>query len=224
MRIFVSINGVLRNFVEKFDYHYQDNYFNTDIDDDKPEFEYKVNKPIKNDQLLSSYIFQDINEFNNFLYVDFPIEVFGHARTSYQNVFVDLNKLIHTTKYEITIVGLNELSKAKPATLFFLSKNGFLGRDIKFIYDNEIDEMWDKCDIWITDEKTIIDSCPKHKKVIKYNTKYNEHFTSKIEINKLTDINEELLCTKSLVSFTTLTSIMQRKFVRLAKRLTKMVK
>lgn len=221
MRIFISINGVLRNFVEKFDYHYQDYYFNTDVDEEESTFEYKVIKPIHNNELLKSYLFQDNEEFNNFLYIDFPIEIFGHARTSYQNAFTDLNNLIHTTNHKFTIVGLNELGKAKPATLFFLSKNGFLGRDIKFIYDDEIEDMWDQCDIWITDDINIINKCPKHKTVIKFKTKYNEHFTSNIEINKLSDINEKILCIKSLANITTLISIMQRKFARLVKRLMK---
>jgi len=82
MRIFVSINGVLRNFIEKFDYHYQDYFLNSEVEDEKEDFEYKVVKPIENDKILNSYFFQDVNEFNNFLYVDFPIEIFGHARTS----------------------------------------------------------------------------------------------------------------------------------------------
>jgi hypothetical protein len=224
MRIFVSINGVLRNFIEKFDYHYQDYFLNSEVEDEKEDFEYKVVKPIENDKILNSYFFQDVNEFNNFLYVDFPIEIFGHARTSYQNVFLDLNNLIHNTKNKITVVGLNELGKSKPATLFFLSKNGFMGRDIKFIYDTEIDDMWNECDVWVTDDIDIIKSCPKHKKVIKFKTKYNQHFTSKYEIDKLTDINDEILCLKSLTNIITLISIMRWKFVRLMRNLNLMVK
>jgi hypothetical protein len=96
------------------------------------------------------------------------------------------------------------LGKAKPATLFFLSKNGFLGNNIKFIKSDEIENNWNKCDVWITDNKNILDLCPEDKDVIKFNTTYNQHFTNKKEISKLTEIQEPWL--NSLEKTTTLIS------------------
>lgn len=49
--------------------------------------------------------------------------------------------------------------------------------------------MWENYDLWITDNKTIIDKCPKEKNVIKFKTNYNNHFEYKNEINKLSEIN-----------------------------------
>jgi hypothetical protein len=204
MEIFVSIDGVLRNTIQKFDYHYKDFYFDSDVENTEniSDFNYDIIEPIYNDNLLDHYKFQSKEEFENFLFIEFPIEIFGHATTSYQNVFSDLNKIIYENKeHNFTILGLDHLAKSKPATLFFLSKNGFLGDNIRFIKTEDIDSMWSKCDMWITDSEKIINKCPENKDVIKFNTKYNEHFTNKKEINKLIEINE--LCSKFLENNTT---------------------
>lgn len=193
MEIYLSIDGVLRNTIQKFDYHYRDAYLDSEFESEN-NFEYKVIEPIHNNNLLSSYQFQSSEELEYFLYVEYPIEIFGHAGISYQTTFTDLNKIIYENpEHNFTVVGLNELGKSKPATLFFLSKNGFLGNNIKFIKSKDISEIWNACDVWITDSKEIIDLCPDGKETIKFNTTYNQHFTHKKEISKLTEIKETWL-------------------------------
>jgi hypothetical protein len=193
MEIYLSIDGVLRNTIQKFDYHYRDAYLDSEFESEN-NFEYKIIEPIHNDNLLSSYQFQSSEELEYFLYVEYPIEIFGHAGISYQTTFTDLNKIIYENpEHNFTVVGLNELGKSKPATLFFLSKNGFLGNNIKFIKSKDISEEWNACDVWITDSKEIIDLCPDGKETIKFNTTYNQHFTHKKEISKLTEIKETWL-------------------------------
>lgn len=193
MEIFLSIDGVIRNTIQKFDYHYKDLYLDSEYESEN-NFEYNVIEPIQNDNILLSYKFQSVDEFEYFLYIEYPIEIFGHAGLSYSTTFTDLNKLIYENQeHNFTIVGLNELGKSKPATLFFLSKNGFLGNNIKFIKSKDISTEWEKCDVWITDCKEIINLCPENKSVIKFNTSYNQHFTHTKEISKLTEINEPWL-------------------------------
>jgi hypothetical protein len=204
MEIFISIDGVVRNTIQKFDYHYNDAYL---ADDVKLEgnFEYGVIEPIQNDNLLNSYKFESKEESDYFLFIEYPIEIFGHAGLSYSTTFSDLHKIIYENpNHNFTLIGLDELGKAKPATLFFLSKNGFLGNNIKFIKSDEIENNWNICDVWITDNKNILDLCPEDKDVIKFNTTYNQHFTNKKEISKLTEIQEPWL--NSLEKTTTLIS------------------
>jgi len=204
MEIFISIDGVIRNTIQKFDYHYNDAYL---ADDVKLEgnFEYGVIEPIQNDNLLNSYKFESKEESDYFLFIEYPIEIFGHAGLSYSTTFSDLHKIIYENpNHNFTLIGLDELGKAKPATLFFLSKNGFLGNNIKFIKSDEIENNWNKCDVWITDNKNILDLRPEDKEVIKFNTTYNQHFTNKKEISKLTEIEEPWL--NSLEKTTTLIS------------------
>ena len=194
MEIFISINGVLRNLIQKFDYHYHDYFLSSELEEEEETFEYGKEGKVQNDNLLNYYKFQSKEELDNFIFIDYPIEIFGHAGISYNTVITDLNKLIYENKeHNFTIIGLDELGKAKPATLFFLSKNGFMGNNIKFTMSSEINDLWKKCDLWISDEKRIIDSCPKNKRSIKFNTDYNQYFTNTLEINKLTEIEKTWL-------------------------------
>lgn len=203
MEIFISIDGVLRNTIQKLNYHYIDAYIDSELEENS--FEYGITEPIENNNLLASYKFQSKDEFEYFLFIEYPIEIFGHAGLSYSTTFTDLNNIIFYNKeHNITLIGLDELGKAKPATLFFLSKNGFLGSNIKFSTSDKIDDLWKQCDMWITDNINVINACPEDKTVYKFNTTYNQHFTNKLEIGKLTEITN--LCSNFLESNTTSTS------------------
>lgn len=201
MEMYINIDGVLRNTIQKFDYHYKDFYLDRDeeitkpisIGDDGEEeetvyvpFDYGIDGMIKNDDLCKYYRFQSVEEYQNFFYIDYAIEIFGHSGVSYPTAISDLNKLIQENKdYNITLIGIDHLGRAKPATLFFLSRNGCLVNNIKFISVNDIDNSWKNCDIWISDDKKIIDSCPENKTAIKFNTTYNDYFNHSNEINNL---------------------------------------
>lgn len=207
MEVYISINGVLRNFIQKFDYHYRDCFLENDIkdlDEDIESFDYNVKHPVYNDNVLKYYTFQSKEEYNNFCYIEYALELFGHSGVSYQGVMLDLNKIIYENKnINFTVIGIDELGKAKPSTLFFLSKNGFLGNNIKFIKSEDIEKEWNRCNIWITDSEEILDKCPKNKIGVKFNTIYNDYFYKETQINKLTEITE--LCLKYLENTTSST-------------------
>lgn len=189
MRINISIDGVLRNTIQKIEYHYNDYYLNSEVLEESELFQYKVESEIKNDSLLNYFAFQSSEEFDNFLFIEFPVEIFGHAGISYPNVFTELNKMIYDNKnHQFKVIGVDNFAKSKPATLFFLSKNGFLGSLIEFINADSIENEWKSCDIWITDSEKIIKLCPKDKFAIKFNTKYNQYFKHNLEIDKLSDV------------------------------------
>jgi hypothetical protein len=213
MEIFISIDGVIRNTIQKFDYHYNESYLADDVTfEEDNNFEYGVVEPIQNDNLLNSYKFQSKEEFENFLFIEYPIEIFGHAGLSYSTTFTDLHKLIYDNpQHNFTLIGLDELGKARPATLFFLSKNGFLGNNIKFSRTSNLDELWSTCDMWITDNKNILDVAPDDKIGLKFQTTYNQYFTYSKEITKLNEIQDIWL--KSLENPTTLTLMESQKNV-----------
>ena len=190
MEIFISIDGVLRNLIDKFDYHYKDTFLDAEIIDED-DFKYEFKDVVYNDDLTKYYSFHDKDEFQNFTYVEFAVEIFGHAFPSYNGVIRELNEIIYSNEeHTFHVLGLDELGKAKSATLFFLSKTGFIGNNIKFVKSKDLKKVWKTCDIWITDNETIIKTCPKNKKSIKFNTKYNKHFSHSIEINKIKEIKE----------------------------------
>jgi hypothetical protein len=218
MEVFVSIDGVLRNTLQKFDYHYKDYFLNTESELEE-SFEYGVTEPILNDNVLSSYKFQSYDEFVKFLYFDYPIEIFGHAGLSYNQASTELNSLIfENPDIKFTLVGLTEKGKAKPSSLFFLSRNGVICDNITFAKEEDIKNLWKKCDLWITDDKRVIDNCPSNKKVVKFKTSFNNHFTNQLEINKLSEIKKEWLkySEKTIVS-TLMVSLRNVKQVLLSK-------
>jgi len=202
MEIYISINGVLRNLIQKFDYLYTKDFIDNDPEEKAEDFEYRIHYPIRNDNLLNYFAFHSKTEFENYCFIEYPLEIFGHAGISYMTAFSDLNRSIYENKdINFTLIGVDELGKSKPSTLFFLSKNGFLGNNIKFILSKDIKSEWQKCDMWITDDKRIIDECPKNKRAIKFATEYNSYFTHSTEINNLTNIKD--LCLTSWEKSTT---------------------
>ena len=93
MEVYVSIDGVLRNTLQKFDYHYKDYFLNTESEEEET-FDYGVSDNVYNENLMDSYRFQSEEEFIKFLYFDFPMEIFGHGGLSYSHVATELNTLI----------------------------------------------------------------------------------------------------------------------------------
>lgn len=209
MRIYISIDGVLRNFLQKFEYHYNDYYLNNEPDGEE-SFKYGIDKPI---HTVDNFKFQSKEEMEVFMYLEFPLEIFGHAGLSSSTSMSDINKIIFGNKSHVfTFIGLDEYGKSKPSTLFFLSKNGFLGNNIKFISKDIIKKEWKNCDIWVTDNQDIIDECPINKVCYKFNTEYNNHFSYNNEINNLKELEE--LCLKFSEKSTTLTLMQLVKNVK----------
>jgi hypothetical protein len=190
MNIYISIDGVLRNFVNRFHYHYENAYINVDDDEESTDtFEYKVIEPITNLNLTDHFIFQSKDQSNHFQYIEYPMELYGHSPVSYPNVYNEFNKFVFDYKdHDVYLVGLDEFAKAKPATFFFLARSGFMPNNVKFILSENISDEWNKADVWISDSKKILDLKPDNKEFILFETTYNNFFTYEKKINKLGDI------------------------------------
>lgn len=190
MKIYISIDGVLRNLINRYHYHYENAFINVDDVDEKDNFEYKVIEPIFNKDLSDHFIFQSKEQSDYFQYIEYPMELYGHSPVSYNNVNNDLNKMIyHHKDHEFYLVGLDELGKARPATFFFLSRNGFMVDNVKFIKSEDISKEWENADLWISDSEKVLLSKPNDKDFILFSTKYNEYFTYEKIIHKLSDID-----------------------------------
>ena len=68
-----------------------------------------------------------------------------------------------------------------------------MGSNIKFSKKDDVKDLWEKYDAWITDSEFILNECPENKIAIKFVTPYNQYFTYKKEISKLNEINEPWL-------------------------------
>jgi hypothetical protein len=121
------------------------------------------------------------------------MEIFGHAQSSEYTTFNDLNDIYINLrdKHDLLIVS-DEISKSKPATLFFLSKFGCLVEKIKFYSNITIDSMWNEVDVLLTSNPSLLLECPEDKLVIKFETEYNKNIDTFYTINSIKEFEEKL--------------------------------
>lgn len=189
---FISIN-VLRDFWLKLLQEYQKFYLELEPEQEET-FDYKINHDVVTGNIMEKMTFQSEDEMNYFLYCDVPMEVFGLASVTYNNVALDLIKYIQQHPDDKICLISKEYSKSIPATLFFLSKTGCVCNNIIFYQkDNEIQKLWNECDIWITDEPAILNAKPENKVSIKVQRDFNENISSTNIIKQLNELlkNEE---------------------------------
>jgi hypothetical protein len=187
MKIGITLNDVVRAYLEQFHHTYQ-KY--------RGEVDFEV-EDVKSLDLLKYYDFKDREELNLFLYKNCSLEVFGHADQTEQNIFVQLNNLIMDAEdegeHEIHIVS-REHNASIPSTLFFLSKMLCKARNLKFVKGH--DELWDGMDVLITADPETIAAKPNGKIVFKINTPYNQEvkgdfdFETSMEIFDIDVINK----------------------------------
>lgn len=210
MRIGIDINGVLRDTIGKFQQLYEKHLIdkeedqflgqtyeldvsgNTElIESSKEIFEYKKISDVTSLDLFSHFAFQSKEELFNFMYEEYAMELFGHAPSTEMTTFNILNDLYHELRdeNELLIVS-SEIGKSKPSSLFFLSKFGCLLEKIVFFGEITKNNMWNQVDILLTSDPNLLLEKQVGKIVVKYNTIYNKHIQTDLEINYLSEFAE----------------------------------
>jgi len=147
-----------------------------------------LNLPITSNNLMEHLPFKDEHEMNEFISEEFPLEIFGYAKEMEPGSMTVFNDwLTKLPSYVEVILISNEISKTKPATLFFLSKTGFEGNNIKFI-DDSID-IWEICDILITSSE-VKHLKPTNKKMIVIEREHNKTLTGDMKFSSLFELFE----------------------------------
>lgn len=189
MKIGIEVNGVLRDTIGKFKSTYEKFLIDNNSENLELEipFDYKINEPIDSLDLMNHFSFQNKEEYFTFLYEEFPMEIFGHSPSAELSTFNDLNDLYikFRDKFDFIIIS-DEISKSKPATLFFLSKFGCLFEKIFFYNEVTKDKILSELDLIVTSNPDIIINYTD--KVVKYETTYNNKLNSKVTITKLKEL------------------------------------
>jgi 5'(3')-deoxyribonucleotidase len=174
--IAISVNEVLRDFIGQLTYTY-DKYV------DKTEIK---EGDVTSLDLIKFFPFKDINELNTFLYLEAPLEIFGHADQMSDGLMTHFNNFLMDMKddgeYNVKIVS-REINKSIPSTYFFLSKIGCRAENIQFVQD-AIKE-WDGCDILITANPDALNNKPTGKISIKINSSYNKDVKADYELDSI---------------------------------------
>lgn len=211
MKIGIEINGVLRDTIEKFRQVYEkvmidgnqpellnqtyelDMSGNTEENIEIPEIKYEVISEVTSLNLMDHFWFKSKDEFFSFMYEESPMEIFGHAPSSEMTTFNELNDLYIELRdnHEITIIS-DEISKSKPATLFFLSKFGCLIEHVSFYNEITKDEILSKFDLIVTSNPNIIINYKDLINVIKYETKYNSDVICNHTITSIKELKDKI--------------------------------
>jgi hypothetical protein len=148
-------------------------------------------EPIDSLNLLKHFKFPSDNDLYEFLYIEHPMEIFGHAPSVEYTGMNDLNDFYVDMRdnHEIIIVS-DEIGKSKPATLFFLSKFSCLVENIKFYSEQTKNNMLDSIDVLLTANPDLL--LNENKIVIKYEQIYNQNINSKYNINKIKDLKNKI--------------------------------
>ena len=179
LTIGVELNHVVRNINKQIIKYYAKEFSpETDIDeiDDKE------------DVFKTFAKFNSNYEKNNFIFIDYPYEIFGCASTMEKKLAVKItNWLTDISNIEdedirIVFYSLNEGELTIQSTYFFLSKIGTRVR--KVIFPKNIDEVWDECDVVITARDEFFEKeIPEGKKVVLINRPFNEKVKDKAFLN-----------------------------------------
>jgi hypothetical protein len=192
MKIGISINEVLRDFIGQLAYTYDKYIGETDI----------TEGDVTNFNLIEFFKFDDINKLNTFLYLEAPLEIFGHAdqmsdglMNHFNNFIMDMND---DGDHEIELVS-REIDKSIPSTYFFLSKTSCRIDKVRFV--KQYPQEWDGVDVLITANPFALENKPSGKISVKVKASYNTDTPADYEIDSILDfINDEELRTRILTT------------------------
>ena len=171
-----------------------------------------MNVPVKSIDLIDHFTFPQKEDLFNFLYIDFPMNIFGHAGSSENSTFHVLNDIYLDLRdnHDLNIIS-DEIGKSKPATLFFLSKYGCQLETIKFYSTITENWVWENSDIIITSNPKLLEKKIEGKVLIKYETTYNVESYSDYTIKTLEEFKElyKTLTIRSLYKYNSISTVPQ---------------
>lgn len=194
MRIGIELNGVLRDTLKKIQEVYQKWYIdNPYLEESTEEFKYEIISDVTSLNIREHLKFKDEEELYNFLYKEYPMEIFGHAGSVEINSMNDLNSIYLDMRdsHDFIIVS-DEIGKSKPASLFFISKFGSLIECVKFYSESTLNSMWNSVDVLLTANPNLLLNYPTEKKVIKYITNYNVNIETDFQISSLKELKDKI--------------------------------
>lgn len=189
LTIGVELNHVVRNINKQILKYYAKEF---DPSMDWEELDDKVDVIEKYTNFKSKF------EKNNFIYIDYPYEIFGCANTMEKKLAVRItNWLSDITNIEdedirIIFYSLDEDALTIQSTYFFLSKIG--ARVRKVIFPKTIDELWEECDAVITARNEFFErETPEGKKVVLINRDFNKEHKDEAFLNydNLSDVIDD---------------------------------
>ena len=187
MKIGIEINGVLRDIVTKMEHVYQK--YLIDEMDENSDFVYEMDLPVTSFEFGKHFKFKDDDEFYSFLYEEFVMQLFGHAPSTENSTFYDYDEIYQKHKENHRfILFSDDIGKAKPATLFFISKFACQCDKIVFISKFNEADFKDEVDVIVTTNPNVLSS-KIDKILVKYEMPYNKDIDSELTISNFKELD-----------------------------------
>lgn len=191
MRIAIDIDGVLRDTFTKIEQIYQ-KYFIDELELVDDEFKYEIITPYNTPEYSNHFKFKTDEEYLSFMYEEFAMEIFGHSPSTEMSTFYDLNDLIVKYKDNVKFLLISkQVSKTKPATLFFVSKFGCEIDKVVFYNNLNKDKIWDEFDVLLTANPDLLKE-DKNKTTIKFETTYNLTNNNELVITSIKELEDKI--------------------------------
>lgn len=194
MIIGVTLNEVLRDFINQFEYTYEkyiDKIILTESEQKEKDEDGNTSR-VKSFNLLDYFKFNSLYDMNKFLYSSASLEIFGHADQKTDNIMKFFNEfvtnILDDEEHEIVIIS-RESNKSIPGTFFFLSKLSCIVPKVIFV--KEYEDKWDYVDVLITANPIALESKPEGKIGFKIKASYNIDTETDFEYNSMRDLIED---------------------------------
>lgn len=183
MRIAFEVNGVLRDTIKKLESTYEKYLIDElEVGEEGDQFQYEIVRPINTEVIKDHFKFQSEDELYEFIYIENPMTIFGHAPSTEMNTFQVLNQIYKELRNEDQIIIVSdEIGRSKPSTLFFLSKFGCEIEEILFYNDKTIDRIFKDVDVLVTCNTALLS---EYKKWIPYIVLFSNEQNSSYDYDK----------------------------------------
>lgn len=177
VRIGIELNGIIRD-VNKQILKYYVKDINKEYDEDEAD--------LGAFNLADHLDFGSKKKKENFLYIDYPYEVYGCAKECKKDLLVRFNDWLdelnntYGDEVEVFFFSPKENALTIQSTYFFLSKTGTRVREMRFPKNAE--DVWKIADIVVTNNKTIVDSRPSDKFCILIRNSENKNLEGLVHI------------------------------------------
>lgn len=186
--IAIELNHVVRNVNKQILKYYQRDF--------KPELDLETVD--EKDDVFKTAVFDSRRSRNEFIYLDYPYEIFGCANPMEKNLPTKINNWmsemtnVEDECFKIIYYSLNEEALTIQSTYFFLSKIGTRVREIIFPFEPK--EIIEKADVIITSNKSVFEIAKdSDSKIVLINRPTNEDIKEEAFLNydSLKDIIED---------------------------------
>lgn len=163
MRIGIEISHVLRNINQQILRYYKKGF--------DPSLDIESVDSTNDEEVWNAAKFDTKRERLNFLYVDYPFEIFGAANAAEKNLgglftvwLEEIEDMDFDEPIEICMFSRGEEALTLQSTYFFLSKFGCRSREVLMPQDET--DLYDKFDAIISCDRQFLDKAPESTKTV----------------------------------------------------------